>query len=95
MGIVAVVVGTRFVLRDSLRCAPEISTAFSVANPRTPTTSRPAFFAKRDQDQDQADFVEIGRLMRREATYLSMECEMEEKIESKYGTSSPIAIPKK
>ena len=49
---------------------------------------------EREQEQEQVDFVEIGRLIRREAEYITMECEIEVKIESKYGLSEPILIPK-
>ena len=48
------------------------------------------------QEQERVEFSDIGRLMRRDAVNkIPMEYEIEEKIESKYGTSAPIPIPKK
>jgi len=49
-----------FDLRDSLRCAAEISPA----NPRTPTTSCPAFYAEPEPDQEEDPALPIPVLTR-------------------------------
>jgi hypothetical protein len=47
------------------------------------------------EKQEQIDFAEIGRLMRRTRESSHRIDSVPERIESKYGTSAPIPIPKK
>jgi hypothetical protein len=45
------------------------------------------------EEQEQIDFVEIGRLMRQTRESSHRIDSVPERIESKYGTSAPIPIP--